>query len=351
MNSKKSLEYINFFEANRSEVQAEEIYSQRIKDAKDVYQKFSSTFENRNCPICGNSKTSPKDSFLGLYSVVQCKTCNSEYVNPVPGEDALSYYYNECICNEQFEELSRSRANKTNLIISERLLSVSKLIEELLSSHKVIRVLEIGCSSGAFLNQLSQYLQDRNLQNRVLLSGVDLDESAIANPVVRDVELHASSAQDFAKNSSNHFELILNFELIEHLHNPFEFMTAVKNILSPNGILYLHTPNANGMDNKALGYNDFRPLAHGIFPPMHLQAFTPENIVHFSIRCGLNVVDIETPGNFDVDMVKRFISRSSSADSTFHNIRFFDDSQLAIIQDWLRELNCSSHLQVVLSKD
>jgi len=350
MTKSNNHKYVDFIKANRSEEQAEMIYSQRIKDAQEVHRKFSSSFEHRSCPICGGSKVDKQEDFIDLYSIVKCRTCNSDYVNPVPGAEALDFYYNNCFSNVQFEKLSRSRTGASSIILSDRLLEVSRIIQSLLYKKDCINVVEIGCSSGAFLNDLHQYLIKHELEKRVILSGVDIDESAISNSVTEGIELHASSAQDFAKNFPNKFDLILNFELIEHLHDPYEFMISMKNILSNDGLFHFHTPNAKGFDNMGLGYNDFRPLAHGIFPPMHLQAFTTENIVHFAIRCDFDVVRIDTPGNFDVDIVKRFISRSEDNKSNFHYISSFDENQLAIIQSWLRDLNCSSHLVVTLSQ-
>lgn len=88
-------------------------------------------------------------------------------------------------------------------------------------------------------------------------------------------------------------------------------MVATKKLMSDGGLHHFHTPNALGMDNQALGYNSFRALAHGIFPPMHLQAFTPQNIGHFAMRSGYSIVQMDTPGNFDVDMVANWLPKDA----------------------------------------
>jgi len=111
--------------------------------------------------------------------------------------------------------------------------------------------------------------------------------------------------------------------------------------------MYFHTPNALGLDNRALTYNDFRPLAHGIFPPMHLNAFTTQNISHFLIRCGFNIEKIETPGNFDVDIVRQFCEVENDY-SVINEIN--DEKSLAILQHVIKALGASSHLAVLASK-
>ena len=162
-----------------------------------------------------------------------------------------------------------------------------------------------------------------------------------------NISLFHSSAEDFVGKSQQSFDLILHFELIEHLHNPFEFCCALYKLLNKEGLMYFHTPNSLSLDNQAMNYNDFRPLAHGIFPPMHLNAFTTQNVSHFLIRSGFNVRKIETPGNFDVDIVRQFCEESSEL-SVINKIK--DEQSLAILQFVLRTLGASSHLAVLAAK-
>ena len=344
---KKIPGYISFLKENRTKAQAEEIYNQRIKDSEEVFEKFSGQFIERVCPVCGEQESSELTKFNGQYGVVSCNKCLSTYVNPSPNLDALDYYYNSCECNKQLGNLLKERVGRKGVILSERTLLVLKIVRKLLETKTTINILEIGCNSGAFLYELKQALVEERCDSNVSLEGIDIDKSAIENPVDDGIALHHSSAEDFVEKSLHKFDLILHFELIEHLHNPFEFCCALYELLNDKGLMYFHTPNALGLDNTVLSYNDFRPLAHGIFPPMHLNAFTTQNVTHFLIRCGFNVNKIETPGNFDVDIVKQFGSNKSEL-TVINEIS--DEKSLAIFQYVLRELGASSHLAVLASK-
>ena len=141
----------------------------------------------------------------------------------------------------------------------------------------------------------------------------------------------------------------MHFELIEHLPDPFKFMLSTKNLLDSDGVTYFHTPNAMGFDNQALWYNDFRPLAHGIFPPMHLQAFTTHNIILFLDRCGFSLNELKTPGKFDVDMINNYSKEINKHKSVFKLIKNFNEDQRNIIQLWLQKLKCSSHMTIKAS--
>jgi 2-polyprenyl-6-hydroxyphenyl methylase / 3-demethylubiquinone-9 3-methyltransferase len=339
--------YISFLKENRTLEQAKEIYHQRIEDSQEVYNKFVKDFITRDCPICGSNEHEELERFNGQYGVVSCAKCASMFVNPSPNLEALDFYYNHCKCNEQLGSLLKERVGKKSIILSERTATVLGQIQDLLTKKPEVRVLEVGCNSGVFLCELKEALAEKQLAGRVTFVGIDIDEKAIGNPVDTDLTLFHSSAENFVEQACQSFDLILHFELVEHLHNPFDFCRALYGLLNDGGLMYFHTPNAIGLDNQALSYNDFRPLAHGIFPPMHLNAFTTQNVGHFLIRCGFNVKSIQTPGNFDVDIVRQFCEN----DNEFSIVKEIkDEAGLAIIQHLLRNLGCSSHLAVLAAK-
>ena len=132
---------------------------------------------------------------------------------------------------------------------------------------------------------------------------------------IKDIKVIRNWA--FKKLPYEKYDLIIHFELHEHLRDPFAFMLSVHKLLLDDGLHHFCTPNMLGFDNVAIGYNGFRPLAHGIFPPMHLHSFTTQNIIHFSIRSGFKVAQLDTPGNFDVDIVANAIDGNSSNQFSF----------------------------------
>ena len=339
--------YVSFLKENRTKEQAEEIFKQRIKDSEEVYKKFSNQFIKRVCPFCGEPEYNECEKFNGQYGVVSCARCSSMYVNPTPNLEALDFYYNQCECNKQLGSLLKERVGKKGLILSERTTQVLKFIDKILLKKSHVNILEVGSNSGAFLFELKQALEVRNCVDKVTLIGIDIDESAVNNPVDFGISLFHSSAEEFVEKSQQQFDLIMHFELIEHLYNPYDFACALYKLLDKGGLMYFHTPNALGFDNLALKYNDFRPLAHGIFPPMHLNAFTTQNVSHFLIRCGFNIKKIETPGNFDVDIVRQFSGKENEL-SLINKIN--DEQSLAILQCVLREIGSSSHMAVLASK-
>lgn len=348
----KTAKYISFTSVNRSLSDAIAIYEQRVEDAVEVFSKFADQFVLRSCPVCGSEKNQEIDKFHETYCIAQCRQCASTFVNPSPTLPALEYYYNHCACNEMLGKVYRNRVSSKKFIISERTRDIIDIIQEKLLAIKdeeSINVLEIGCSSGAFLSELKQGLEEENILNRCHLMGVDIDKNAVNQSVDAELNLVASSVEAFSEQETCQFDLVIHFELIEHLLDPAQFMRSIHKMLKSTGIHYFHTPNALGMDNVALNWNSTRLLAHGIFPPMHINAFTTQNIVHFSLRSGFDVVSVDTPGKLDVDIVK-LMTEELGNESVFLDINLFSQQQLIVIQSWLQELGASSHMRVILTK-
>lgn len=335
------------FEENRSLETAIAIYEQRIKDAQVIYQKHKENFIERNCPICSSTLKINQEDFHQTYKIVKCRACGSIYVDPAPNSAAIEDYYKNCQCNRMLAELTRSRSKKFN--VDDRVITISKIIEN--SGKQELKILEVGCSSGLFLQGLQDYLSINFPQIKLSLCGIDLDQDAISKSVDNRLNLRCCSAEDLKTTESEvgTYDLVLHYELIEHLLDPFQFMMTVKELLKPGGYSVFTTPNALGAENLASGYNSRRLIAHAIFPPMHLNAFSVQNIPLFSYRLGLEIVEISTPGKLDIDMISK--NRSFLTDESFITIADIEDEVVKThLQKYTANCLASSHMQCILRK-
>ncbi len=339
------------FSENRSESLARSIYDQRISDSLYIYKKYKGSFKERNCPVCESSLYDSIDKFQGSYGVSKCKRCSSIFVNPVPSIAALEDYYNNCKCNHMLQDLYRNRNKIRNYIINDRVKEAAKCILGISKKNKgKISVLEVGCGSGAFLSQLRNYF-DVSCNNDAIdinYNGIDIDCHAISKCVSKHINLECCSIEEYSDNKSKEYDLIFHFELIEHLKDPALLMQKTHNLLKDEGVLLFTTQNSNGLEMMASNYNSYRILAHSIFPPMHLNAFSTTNILHFSLRNGFNLRDLTTPGRLDVDMVT--ITSEFIEDKVFKEISNLDKKNKGLLQNVISKLMCSSHMQCVLTK-
>lgn len=144
------------------------------------------------------------------------------------------------------------------------------------------------------------------------------------------------------------FDIILNFELIEHLFDPSTFIRLLQTSLNKEGLLILTTPNSFGLEILASDYNCTRLLAHSIFPPMHLNAFNTQNILLFAYKNSFKLKFFDTPGKLDLDLIS--LNRNEIKDKNLKKITYFDENIKAYFQYLTNYLRSSSHMRVVLQK-
>ena len=341
--------YYNF-SSNRSIVEAKKIFNQRIKDATYIYNKHGQNFKKRNCPVCNNNISNNIDFFHGMYGIDRCTKCTSLFVNPAPDINALSDYYENCLCNRQLSSVIKERYDNNDFINDDRITCIADIINNIKPTHsRAIKILEIGCNNGAFLSKLKQYCEQNLPQCNFELFGVDIDQTAIKNSVDKTLNLFCGLAEDIAKEHKYKYDVIVHFELIEHLIDPKTFVTSIHNMLTEDGKMVFTTPNICGLDNQALDYNNIRYLAHAIFPPMHINAFSIVNISHFLIENNFSINNISTPGKLDIDILSKCFH--SLQDDVFKDIALLQDDEKSLIQQLLVQLKVSSHMQCIASKN
>ena len=341
------MKYVEFLQ-NRSFEDGMEIFKSRINDAKIIYDKFGLDFQYRPCPVCGEDEYINLDKFINLYYVCKCKICNSEYVNPIPSSEALSYYYNNCESNRLFENLNLKR-KKNDFRLDSRVNFVKNFLKKLIlqRSERKINVLEIGCNNGTFLSLLNEFISSIDAQSKIDLYGIDIDKNVIENCIDKSLNLQVLPAEKI-KELNIKFDIILHFELIEHIHDPVYFINTIHENLSDGGLTIFTTPNSLGLETKAIGYNKTRLLAHSIFPPMHLNAFSTQNILLFANKNKFNLKSIETPGKLDVDLLT--IVSDELEDENLKEIVMMDEKTKAYFQYLTSYLDSSSHMRVVFEK-
>lgn len=131
-----------------------------------------------------------------------------------------------------------------------------RLLNKYLSKRYDLEVLEIGTGSGFFLD----FARERFPNSR--FSGVEYDERLLAETASRATHAHLiqGNAENFDLGKSR-FDLVVSFQVIEHLYNPGAMLDNVRAHLKPGGIFLVTTPNLSGlgarwMKDKWHGYRD-----------------------------------------------------------------------------------------------
>ncbi|MDZ7262735.1 MAG: class I SAM-dependent methyltransferase, partial [candidate division KSB1 bacterium] len=136
--------------------------------------------------------------------------------------------------------------------------------------HKT--VIDIGCGTGYGCKLLAEKAK--------FVIGIDYDAEAIhycrthySSHNIQYIQLDASSLTMVDRQ----FDVAISFQVIEHLQEVNNFMTSLKEIVTPNGIIMLSTPNAKKKAKKKnpfhvheMSYDQFRELLEAHFESFDL---------------------------------------------------------------------------------
>ena len=131
-----------------------------------------------------------------------------------------------------------------------------RLLNRFLNRQGNLEILEIGTGSGFFLDFAQEYFPNSRFTG-LEYDGRLLQETQQRAPKAR---LHQGNAESFALGL-NQYDLIVSFQVIEHLYNPGAMLANVKSHLKPGGIFLVTTPNLSGVGARLLkerwhGYRD-----------------------------------------------------------------------------------------------
>jgi 2-polyprenyl-3-methyl-5-hydroxy-6-metoxy-1,4-benzoquinol methylase len=219
---------------------------------------------HRNCPVCGANATQEhlRKSELRL---VQCSACGMVYANPVPAELASGQYY-----NGPEAQYYVSPAKLAGDYAAVRFARELRLFRSFCPGGAV---LDVGCSSGAFLHQLNQRFPGQYQILGTDASGPALDYAqAQGVPVVRGDFLR----QDFG---GRQFQALTFWAVLEHLADPAAFITRARELLAPSGLCFVLVPNLRSLACRVLGarYRYIYPQHLNYFARATLNQFVREN--------------------------------------------------------------------------
>lgn len=267
-----------------------------------------------NCPICGSSsrhllheKLSDRVFFVapGKWSLWQCGRCRSAWLDPRPTEATIGGAYSSYYTHEEaelagpqtgFEHLRAALGNGyRNHRFRSRLspaLPIGALLATLVpplrwpidvayrflpkaAPDKAFRVLDIGCSNGAWLELARNAGWD--------VAGAEPDPVSRRVARERGIEVR-ESVGDWLDNPES-FDWVTISHVIEHVHDPLSLLRDSFRLLRPGGGLYVDTPNIDAVGHSVYGA-DWLALD----PPRHLILFNRKSLSDSVKRSGFEKI-------------------------------------------------------------
>jgi 2-polyprenyl-3-methyl-5-hydroxy-6-metoxy-1,4-benzoquinol methylase len=204
-------------------------------------------------------------------------------------------------------------------------------------------LLEVGAGFGTFCDEVAS----RNVFERVVALEPTPELSASCR--ARGIETIALPFESFAaQKPADRFSVVANFEVLEHLFSPREFLRDVFSILADGGLLFLTCPNGQGFDIQVLG------TVSDSVDHEHLNYFSPESLSRLLVETGFEVVLSRTPGRLDAELVRKKVlaGEFDLSGQPFLQRVLIDEWELhgAAFQQFLAAQGLSSNLMLVAQK-
>jgi SAM-dependent methyltransferase len=247
------------------------------------------TSEPGPCPVCGASGAQvwlrAPDRFHGRhnqYSLVRCPDCSLVWLVNAPQPHEMQAHYTEA-----YDRLISEAGEKSVARWDFRVRAIKEMKESGV-------LLDLGCSSGAFLQSLSA--ADWKLY------GIEMSaESAKAARRMTGAEVFVGEVLQ-ADFPPAFFDVITCFDVLEHLYEPRRVMEKVAEWLKPDGIFYVLVPNIDSAEGRVFG-----SYWHGLELPRHLFHYSPASLAFLAKSAGLSQVSLETRRNSAVGTSLRYV--------------------------------------------
>lgn len=250
------------------QIEAKGQVNSKIKQG--IYQ-----FEAVPCCICNSQDfqtLSYKDRY-GLYMpVVICQECGLVQTNPRMTEESYREFY-----NHEYRLLYEAELAGETLF--QHQYHKGRRIFDYLYQHKVLPrsaglfVFEVGCATGGII----QYFKDKGC----LVRGIDLDETAVNFGRGKGLDLSTGTINDVQFDRLP--DIVIYADVLEHICDPEKELALIREILPPDGILYVEMP---GVKNLLDSWRDFL----GILQNAHTYHFTITTLANLMQANGFQLV-------------------------------------------------------------
>lgn len=243
----------------------------------------------RRCIVCDCTPPFPFVFARDGHRLVRCPTCDLVFQDPQPDEEVLaaSYYHDPAF--------TRALSGPLRDVTFERARAKLALLRRALRVRRGQRVLDVGCSSGAWLAVAG----DEGMR----ATGVEIGATTAEHARRRGLDVRTGTLEEaLPELEAERFDLVTFWDVLEHVRDPRRELELAARLLAPGGAVAATFPNVEGWYPRLT----YRLLARrtGVWEypelPVHLYDFAPSTARRLLERTGLEAMVLRTfPTPFD----------------------------------------------------
>jgi len=165
-------------------------------------------------------------------------------------------------------------------VTNEKNEEMKRRVADVLRFSKNGNLLEIGCSAGYFL----KVCQERGIS----ASGIEInpDTATYARDTVGlDIKIGTLENFDFPPET---FDVVVMYDVLEHLHEPILCLNKINKILKQNGLLVIQVPNIASIESIIFGSRWYHDDV-----PRHLYHFSVSTLSNILLKNGFQIKQIK----------------------------------------------------------
>lgn len=227
------------------------------------------------CNLCHGQRAEPIFSTKG-YNLVECAGCGLAYIANQPDDAELARIYSG---SEGYHAALKDPSSTEWAVIRRTAEAHMDFMRQVPGKGRLV---DVGCSTGQFLNLAQQAGYD--------VSGIEFsDDSRRFAESHFGLRVEAGSIHDSGLPPEG-LDFITMFDVIEHVRDPMADMHAALRLLKPGGWFVLSTPNIDGLFPRLS-----RPLANTLDywphpePPYHLYQYSVRTLAATLEKAGFTI--------------------------------------------------------------
>lgn len=283
---------------------------------------FLETFtKKRVCPVCSSS------SYIKVFSkeggtYVKCENCTMIYLNPVFTNDAIVEYY-QINHTEQSEVVEADTDNFYINIYNSGLDNIEK------TTTNISKILDIGCSSGTFL--------DLAKKRGLTTYGIELNKAEFEFTKNKEHVVFNELLENI--NFDTKFDAITMWDVFEHIIDGESYLNRMKDLLNESGVIFLQIPSSDSLAAKIL--QEHCNMYDGL---EHVNLYGVETIKRLANKCNLEVLSLKTIIS-EIGVINNYLSYENPYLGNTKNKQFIPN---LINEEELHETLQGYKLQVIL---
>jgi len=245
------------------------------------------------CPVCSSDKKEeiglPKTNLISKrfvdkeFKIVQCNNCELYYVSPKI--DFSSSQWSQLYNSEYFSNQSDWLVRRRKKELAKRFDTARSFIE---NKSQKLKYLDVGAGEGKGLLEA----HGRGWE----ATGIDIVDNRLQEAKLSEIKFIKSNLHE-SDLPENYFDFIYVDSVIEHVLNPFEYLSKIKKLLSKGGVIYIGVPNEDCLFNSVrklvfilTGKKNESEKLKPFDSPYHVIGFNDNSLKYFLDKVELKVL-------------------------------------------------------------